>query len=255
MQVDEAVGAAIRDSQIPRSEIFITSKFWPHFGAPQNVEKCLDLCLANMGLDYLDLFLAHWPVTFQAGENIAVARTSENATAAERGEAVDANGKVIIDWIHCCESISAARGKTGSYQATWRELQRLVSTGKVRAVGVSNFNIEQLQEVLAVGGDVPVSCNQVEAHPWFPNTELITFMKENGILPTVYCPFARPKTSEVTGNPLALLNDPEVKRLAEKNAMGAGQLLQSWAVQRETVPLGKSQTPGSSHGVLCRSLR
>jgi len=196
-----------------------------------------------MGLDYLDLFLAHWPVTFEAGENITTARTFEHATAKERGEAVDANGRVFIDWVHCCESISAANGKTGSYKATWRELQRLVGTGKVRAVGVSNFNIEQLQEVLAMGGDVPVSCNQIEAHPYFPNTELITFMEGEGILPSVYSPFARPITSEVTEAPTVLLNDPDVKRLAEENSMGLGQLLQSWAVQRGTVPLGKSQTP------------
>ncbi|MCJ1378826.1 hypothetical protein MMC17_001925 [Xylographa soralifera] len=251
--VDEAVGAAIRDSQIPRSEIFITSKFWPQFGAPENVEKCLNLCLANMGLDYLDLFLAHWPVTFRAGEKITTAKASEHATTVDRGEASDGNGRIIIDWAHCCESISAAHGEIGSYKSTWRELQRLVGTGKVRAVGVSNFNIEQLQEILTVGGNVPVSCNQIEAHPWFPNTELITFMKANGILPTVYCPFARPMASEAIGGLPVLLNDPDVKRLAEENTMGVGQLLQSWAVQRGTVPLGKSRTPGSSHGVLCRS--
>lgn len=57
--VDEEVGAAIRESGIPRSEIFITSKFWPHFAAPENVELCLDQVLKNMGLDYVDLFLAH----------------------------------------------------------------------------------------------------------------------------------------------------------------------------------------------------
>ena len=238
IQVDEAVGAAIRDSKVPRSEIFITSKFWPHFGAPENVEKCVDKCLKNMGLDYFDLFLAHWPVTFKAGPNLANVIASEAATPEERGEAVGPDGKPVIDWEHSCESLAAAHGQRGSYKPTWRELQRLVGTGKIRAAGVSNFNIEELKEVMSVGG-VPVSCNQLEGHPWLPNTPLIDFMKSKGILATMYSPFAPNYAPGPT-----LLKDPEVKRLAEKNDMGLGQLLLSWAVQRGTIPLGKSQTPG-----------
>ena len=190
-----------------------------------------------MQVDYIDLFLAHWPVSFQAAQNVAAAQSFQNATPAERGEAVGEDGKVLIDWEHSCEAIAAANGKKGSYKPTWRELQRLVGTGKLRAVGVSNFNIEQLQEVLSVKGDVPVSCNQIEGHPWLPNTDLINFMKKQGILATMYSPFAPSK------KPPFLLEDAEVKRLAEKNQMGMGQLLQSWAVQRGTIPLGKSQTP------------
>ena len=115
----------------------------------------------------------------------------------------------------------------------------MVATGKVRAVGVLNFSIAQLQELLAVGGVVPVSCNQVEAHPWFSNTELLEFMEREEILKTVFCPFA----GQMRGS-TPLVEDPLVLRLAKKNEMGVGQLLQSWAVQRGTIPLGKSQTPG-----------
>ena len=190
-----------------------------------------------MKLDYIDLFLAHWPFSFQAAQNIVTAQSFQNATPAERGEAVGEDGKITIDWEHSCETIVAVNGKRGSYKSTWRELQRLVGTGKLRAVGVSNFNIEQLQEVLSVKGDVPVSCNQIEGHPWFPNTDLINFIKKEGILATMYSPFAPKK------EPPFLLEDAEVKHLAEKNKMGIGQLLQSWAVQRGTIPLGKSQTP------------
>ena len=192
-----------------------------------------------MGLDYIDLFLAHWPVSLKAAENIGSARAFENASPKDRGEAVDSSGNVILDWRYTCESIATANGETGSYKPTWGALQRLVGTGKVRAVGVSNFSIEQLQEVLSVGGDVPLSCNQVEAHPWFPNAELIDFMNEHSILATVYAPFA-PRED---GGPL-LIKDGQVARLARKNGMGLGQLLQSWAVQRGTIPLGKSQNPG-----------
>ncbi|KAL9126721.1 MAG: hypothetical protein Q9217_004266 [Psora testacea] len=172
-ETDDQVGAAIRDSAIERKELFITTKFWPHWGAPENVEKCLD---------------------------------------------------------------------KGSFHPTWRAIQAIVAIGKVRAVDVSNFNIQQLQEALSAGGSVPLSCNQVEARPWFSNTTLLDFMKQHQILRAVFCPFAGQKKG---GVPLVL--NPLVQQLASKNAMGVGQLLQSWAVQRGTIPLGKSQTPGLSY--------
>lgn len=238
--MDEQVGAAIRDSKIPREEIFITSKFWPSFGAPENVEKCLDLSLKGMGLEYFDLFLAHWPVAFQVQpDRIASARAFPGATDEDKAIVTGVNGKPAIDWAHTAESIAAADGQRGSAKPTWQALQKLVETKKVRAVGVSNFNIEQLKEVISVGGDVPVSCNQVEAHPWFPNTELLKFMREQGILETVYCPLGG-KGKKGT----LLVEEPLVKELASKNSMGEGQLLQSWAVQRGTIPLGKSQNAG-----------
>ncbi|KAG7002086.1 IMP-specific 5'-nucleotidase 1 [Physcia stellaris] len=217
--VDEEVGRAIRDSEIPRNEIFVTSKFWPHFGAPENVEKCLDLCLKNMGLDYIDLFLAHWPVVLKARSNINDAKAFPGATDAEKAIATATDGQAIVDWAHCCQNIAADNGHKGSFVPTWQSMQRLVGTRKVRAVGVSNFSIAQLQEIISVGGSVPVSCNQVEAHPYFPNTRLLDFMKEKGILRVVYCPFAGQKKDGVP-----LLQDPLVLRLSEKNEMAAGQL-------------------------------
>lgn len=104
-------------------------------------------------------------------------------------------------------------------------------------MGVSNFSIADLKEILPHATDVPISCNQIEVHPWLPNNELIDFMKEHDILATCYSPFAGQKADGAT-----LLKDPAVNKLAEKNGMDVGQLLQSWAVQRGTVPLGKSQT-------------
>ena len=123
-----------------------------------------------MGLEYFDLFLMHWPVTFQVhSDRIASARTFPGSTNNDKAIVTGLDGKPVIDWAHTAESIAAARGHKGSLRPAWHALQQLVSTGKVRAVGVSNFDVEQLREVLSVGGEVPVSCNQVEAHPWFPN--------------------------------------------------------------------------------------
>ncbi|OQU97572.1 hypothetical protein CLAIMM_03485 isoform 2 [Cladophialophora immunda] len=238
--VDEEVGAAIRESGIPRSELFITTKFWPHFSAPENLELCLDQSLKRMGVDYVDLLLAHWPVAFKPISREALENANNRAyvSKSEKGILVEpGTDKAVIDWEHTTNNIATQADQKGSYVPTWQAMQRLVSTGKTRAVGVSNFSISEVKEILPYAQDVPISCNQVEVHPWLPNNELIAFMKEHGILVTCYSPFAGQKADGET-----LLKDPTVKKLAEKNGMDVGQLLQSWAVQRGTVPLGKSQT-------------
>ena len=197
-----------------------------------------------MGLDYVDLYLAHWPVVFKAGPNIAQARAFPNATNADKAIATTDDDSPVVDWQYCTESIAAAGGHKGSFKPTWQAMQKLVDSGKTRAIGVSNFNIAQLKEVLEIGGTVPLSGNQVEAHPFFPNSELFKFMKDQGILAFAYCPFAGQNKGK------ALVQEPEVLRIANKNGLEVGQLLQSWAVQRGTIPLGKSQTPGKCHALL-----
>lgn len=114
-----------------------------------------------------------------------------------------------------------------------------MTKGKARTIGVSNFSITDIKDLLPHVKDVPISCNQIEVHPWLPQNELVSFAKGNGILTSCYSPFAGQKEDGAT-----LLKDSTVIKLAKKNEMDVGQLLQSWAVQRGTSPLGKSSTPG-----------
>ena len=117
-------------------------------------------------------------------------------------------------------------------------MKALVKKGKTRTIGVSNFSVAELGDVLPETKGIPISCNQIEVHPWLPQNELIAFGNEHGILTTCYSPFAGQKKDGAT-----LLKDEKIIKLAEKNGMDVGQLLQSWAVGRGTVPLGKSSTP------------
>ena len=259
--VDHEVGAAIRESGVPRSEIFITTKFWPNFSRPEHVEVCLDKCLEGMGLDYVDLFLAHFPVAFKPTSEEGVKKAWAGATASDEDQAIatNENGDPIVDLEYSAFDFAEAKGKCrvslghtkskrslmcfagvkGSFVPTWKAMQKLVSAGKTRAVGVSNFSIRQVNELLPHSADIAVSCNQIEAHPWLPNNDVIAFNKKHGIVTTCFSPFAGQKAD---GN--TLLKDQSVIELAKKNDMGIGQLLQSWAVQRGTIPLGKSQSPG-----------
>src|ERR1700761_141446 len=111
-------------------------------------------------------------------------------------------------------------GQKGSFVPTWQAMQRLVSTGITRAIGVSNFSIAELKEIIPYASDVPISCNQVEVHPWLPQTELVTFMKQHDILTTCSSPFAGQKADGAT-----LLKDPTIMDIARKNNMDGGQLL------------------------------
>lgn len=113
-------------------------------------------------------------------------------------------------------------------------MEELVNKGKARAIGLSNFSITELEAIIP-HAEIPISCNQVEVHPWLPQNALVEFGKKNDILITCYSPFAGQKADGAT-----LLKDENILQLAEKNGMDVGQLLQSWAVQRGTVPLGKS---------------
>ncbi|KAI7187179.1 hypothetical protein KC363_g6185 [Hortaea werneckii] len=238
--VDQAIGEAIRESGVPREQIFVTSKFWPNFGHPENVELCLDKILKGMGLDYLDQYLAHWPCVMQPVSRDALEKafTSEEASPEQRGILLDQAGKPVIDWKASTNNLAQQKGTEGSFVPTWKAMQELVRKGKARSIGVSNFSVSELKELLPHEADVPISCNQIEVHPWLPNTELLDLHKKHGILTTCYSPFAGQKADGAT-----LLKDEKVNELAKKNNMDVGQMLQSWAVQRGTVPLGKSATP------------
>jgi len=111
--VDHEIGAAIKESGIPRSEIFVTTKFWPHFAAPENVELCLDLCLKQMNLDYVDLWLAHWPYAAKPISRAALekAKCGPDTTPEDQGKLMDGD-KPVIDWEHTSTNIAKQRGES-----------------------------------------------------------------------------------------------------------------------------------------------
>ncbi|KAK3048883.1 hypothetical protein LTR09_009778 [Extremus antarcticus] len=235
--VDREIGEAIREYGIARSEVFICSKIWPNFYHPDYVEVCCDKILQGMGTDYIDCLLLHWPCAFKpiSLEALNDAAAQDQAPMAKKGMALTDDGGLIIDWQWTSEPIARAGGHPeGSIVPTWKAMEKLVEKGKARAIGVSNFDIADLKALIP-HTTIPISVNQVEAHPWFPNQDVVDFGKKHGIVTSCFSPFAGQKADGAT-----LIHDPTVKQLAEKNSMGVGQLLQSWAVQRGTVPLGKS---------------
>ncbi|KAK7408953.1 hypothetical protein QQX98_008897 [Neonectria punicea] len=201
------VGEGIRKSGVERSEIFITGKLWNTKHAPEDVEKGLDKSLKDLGTDYLDLFLMHWPIAFKAGDNWFP---------------VDLDGTF--------EVLDIDPG------ATYTAMEKLLQTGKVRAIGVSNFNKNRLEDLLSKTKVVP-AVNQIEAHPYLQQHDLFEFCKEKGIQLAAYSPLGNNQTGEAR-----TVDDPLVAELGKKLGLDIGQVLCSWGVQRGTVVLSKSVT-------------
>jgi len=189
-----------------------------------------------MGLEYIDLYLSHWPAVFNPKSREALEKA--DATAEDKGIIYESEDKPSVDWSHSAANLAKQKGKEGSFEKTWKAMENCVNSGKTRTIGLSNFSVREIEELLPVIGDVPISNVQLECHPWLPQTKMVEFAKKHNILVTCYSPFAGQKKDGAT-----LLKDQAVGELAKKNDMDVGQLLQSWAVQRGTSPLGKSQTP------------
>ncbi|KAF5006039.1 hypothetical protein FDECE_7551 [Fusarium decemcellulare] len=216
-EVGEGLKKAL--AEIPglkREDIFITSKLWNNKHRPENVEAALDDTLEELGLDYLDLYLIHWPVAFKHGDEL-FPRKADNENSVELDLGVS-----IVD--------------------TWKAVTKLPKT-KARSIGVSNFSIEHLETIINESGVVP-AINQVERHPRIPNPELVDYLKKKGIVLTAYSAFG----NNSWGLPL-LVTIPEVKAIAErlsaaqnKTVTGA-QVVLAWSTLNGHTVIPKSVTP------------
>ena len=180
---EEDVGRAIRESGIPRDDLFVTTKLWNSDQGYASAIKACDASLAKLKLDYIDLYLIHWP---------------------EPGKRLD----------------------------SWRALVDLRMRGKCRSIGVSNYTIAHLKELLARSEVVP-SVNQVEFSPFLYQAELLDFCRARGIQLEAYCPLTRGEK----------LDDPIVGKVARRHGKTPAQVLLRWALQHRVVVIPKSAQP------------
>ena len=181
----------------------MTSKLWNNKHHPDDVEGACRKTLADLGLDYLDLYLMHFPVAFQRGEVM---------------NPLKENGDIEFDeTIHPTE--------------TWLAMENLVDKGLVRSIGVSNFNSVQIQDIIDKGSIVP-AINQVECHPFFSQAKLREFCNKRGIEVTAYSPLVNGRSK--------ILEDPRLKEIASVHGKSTAQVLIRWHIQRNVIVIPKS---------------
>jgi 2,5-diketo-D-gluconate reductase A len=180
---EEGVGAAIAESDVPRDELFITTKLTNSEQGYDTTLTAFDGSMEKLGIDVLDLFLIHWP-------------------------------QPMFD----------------QYVDTWRAFEKLLADGRVRSIGVSNFEIPHLQRLMSETDVVP-TVNQIELHPQFPQDELREFHAEHGILTESWGPLGQGK---------GLLDDPNIVEVARRKDRTPAQIVLRWHVQLGCIVIPKS---------------
>jgi diketogulonate reductase-like aldo/keto reductase len=179
---EQGVGKGIAESGVARKEFFITTKLWNSDQGYESALKAFEQSLKRLGMEYLDLYLIHWPATDKRAES-------------------------------------------------WKALQKIYTEGLAKNIGVSNYTVHHLQELLAETDVVP-AVNQIEFHPFIydEQKEVLEFCREKGIVVEAYSPLARAKD----------LNNTTLHAIAERHGKTIAQVMLRWAIQHGTVPIPKS---------------
>lgn len=209
-EIGEAFAKAFKEGWVKREEIWITSKLWNDSHEKKEVYPALTRTLKNLRLDYLDLYLVHWPVAIKKG----------------------------IDFPSRKEDfLSYEEAPLGS---TWEAMEDNVDRGLVRHIGASNFNKSKLTEIMGSARIQP-EMNQVEMHPFLPQNELLQFCREKGIFVTAYAPLGSAYRVENREVDFSILLDNEVIRdIAAKHKASPAQVAISWGITRGTAVIPKS---------------
>jgi 2,5-diketo-D-gluconate reductase A len=178
---EEAVGRAIKRSDVPREELFITTKLWVQDAGYESTKKAFARSLERLQLDYLDLYLIHQPF--------------------------------------------------GDIYGSWRAMEELYREGKIRAIGVSNFQMDRLVDLMIHNEVIPV-INQVETHPFCQQIESAKLMKENNVQIQSWGPFAEGKNN--------MFQNEILVSIAEKHNKSVAQVILQWLTQRGVVAIPKS---------------
>jgi len=213
-EIGRALSESFQAGTVSREEMWITSKLWNDSHAPADVQSGIKQTLADLQLDYLDLYLIHWPVAIKKGE----------------GFPLNKDKLISLDELPITK--------------TWQAMESLVKGSLTRHIGVSNFSIAKLKSLLATANHPP-ELNQVELHPYLQQTDLLKFAQANNIFLTGYSPLGssdRPDSLKAEDEPV-LLEDPTIAEIAAKHHVTPAQVLLGWAIQRGTAVIPKSVNP------------
>lgn len=195
---------------IKREDLFVTSKVWNNMHGDGDVLLSVAKTLRDLRLDYLDMFLVHWPFPNHHAHGVSVDSRDPNA----------------VPYIH------------ENYMKTWRQMERLVDMGLVKAIGTSNVSIAKLKLILRDARIKP-AVNEMELHPHFQQPELFKFCVDNGIVPIGFSPIGSPNRPDrdKTNTDTVDVEDPVVVAIANRLGVHPALVCLKWAIQRGQVPI------------------
>ncbi|HUO35402.1 MAG TPA: aldo/keto reductase [Candidatus Acidoferrum sp.] len=200
-EVGQALQEGLAAGRLARDDIFVTTKLWNTNHRPERVEPAFEASLEKLRLNYLDLYLIHTPFAFRPGDD---------------QDPRDQNGNVIYD-------------QDVTLLDTWRAMETLVDRGKCGAIGLSDIGLDDLKPLYEAARIKPAVV-QVESHPYLPETELLGYCKEKGIVFLAFAPLGH-------GMKPGLIEEPVITGIAARVGKTAAQVLLAWAVQRGTAAL------------------
>lgn len=213
-EVGRAVAEALQEGTVNRDELWLTSKLWNNAHEPHQVRPALEKTLQDLQVEYLDLYLIHWPVAFSS--EVFFPRSAADY--------------IPLDQL--------------PISVTWEALEECVNQGLVKHIGVCNFSTTRLETLNQTASIKPVM-NQIELHPYLQQPAMLEYCRKNDVLLTAYSPLGsgdRPARLKKSDEPI-LLHDPVITGIARKHGVGAGEILIAWALARGTVVIPKSTNP------------